>query len=164
MMRDFGFDFYRYDKYCQNLFARGFDVTEEEKRFTLVTAFELLEHLDNPVSVIEKLLQYSSSIFFTTELVPKSTPQPDQWWYYCLDHGQHISFYTLQSLQLLAERFSLNLYSNGSGYHLMTDRKISPLLFRLLCREEVVSLSNWLYTRKSLLDEDYKRITGIEIR
>jgi len=164
MMRDFGFDCYRYDKYCDNLFARGFDVVEDgEKNFTLVTAFELLEHVVDPVPMFENLLRYSSSIFFTTELVPKSTPPPDQWWYYCLDHGQHISFYSLQSLQLLADKFSLNLYSNGLGYHLMTDRKISPFLFRLLCRDEIVSLSNWLYKRKSLMDEDYKRITGIII-
>jgi len=164
MMRDFGFDYYRYDKYCQNLFAKGFDVKEEEERgFTLVTAFELLEHLDDPVATFEKLARYSSNIFFTTELVPKSTPRPDQWWYYGLDHGQHISFYTLHSLHLLADRLSLNLYSNGLGCHLMTDRKISPRLFRLLCRDEVVSLSNWLYTRKSLLEEDFKRITGIGI-
>jgi methyltransferase family protein len=164
MMRDLGLDYYRYDRYCNNLFAKGFDVSEEEeRRFTLVTAFELFEHIEDPVPMFERLLQYSANIFFTTELVPKSAPRPDQWWYYCLDHGQHISFYTLDSLQLLAERFSLNLYSNGS-YHLMTKRKLSPFLYRLLCRGEVVSLLNWLYTKKSLLDEDYKRITGMEIK
>lgn len=164
MMRDLGFDYYRFDKYCQNLFAKGFDVTEEMENFTLITAFELFEHLVDPVSMVEELLQKSTTIFFTTELVPKSTPLPNQWWYYCLDHGQHISFYTLHSLRLLADRFSLNLYSNELGYHLMTDRKLSPFLFRLLCRDEVVGLSNLFYTRESLLDEDYKRITGVEIK
>ena len=88
---------------------------------------------------------------------------PDQWWYYCLDHGQHISFYTLNSLQVLADRYSLNLYSDKRGFHLMTNRKISTRLFRLLCRDGVVGLLNGHFTRKSLLDEDYKRITGIEI-
>jgi hypothetical protein len=50
-------------------------------------------------------------LIVSTDLVPRPTPLPDEWWYYGSDHGQHVSFYTLPTLQYIAEKieFSLNL-------------------------------------------------------
>ena len=51
LMRNYGFDFYYFDKYCQNLFANGFDLKDSAcSRFELLTAFELFEHFSEPVS------------------------------------------------------------------------------------------------------------------
>src|SRR6187551_714050 len=44
LMRDKGFDFYRYDTYCKNMFAEGFD-DKGELDYELITAFEVFEHL-----------------------------------------------------------------------------------------------------------------------
>jgi hypothetical protein len=161
MMRDIGFDFYWLDKFCSNLFAKGFEADEHTKaRYELLTAFEIFEHLVNPVEEIEHMLQFSRNILFSTELIPPRNPKPDDWWYYGLDHGQHVSFYTTRSLILLAEQFGLRLYSNGKSLHLLTEKKLPPFLFRKasIYRYAIV-LSSFL-KKKSLLADDYFKLTG----
>jgi hypothetical protein len=39
---------------------------------------------------------------FSTLLVPEPAPKLEDWWYYGLEHGQHIAFYTRKSLAVLA--------------------------------------------------------------
>ncbi|MBD1852324.1 glycosyltransferase [Cyanobacteria bacterium FACHB-502] len=151
MMRDLGFDFYWYDKFCQNIFAKGFEAdTSGLKNYELATAFEVFEHLTNPVVDISEILKCSSSILFSTELLPPSNPKPDEWWYYALGEGQHISIYTYHSLLQLAEQFNLNLYSNGRSIHLLTQEKISAHQFQSICRYSSRSVG-----KRSLIEKDY---------
>src|SRR5262245_2421890 len=99
-MRDLGFDFRYYDKYEQNLFARGFESRlEGTNSFELITAIEVFEHMTEPLFEIQTLLAHSDSIFFTTELLPADYPGLDKWWYYAPEHGQHISFFSRRSLE-----------------------------------------------------------------
>lgn len=80
LMRDKGFDFYRYDTFCENLFAKSFDtVFPSNPSYELVTAFEVFEHLVDPLSEIEKMLQFSPNIFFSTGLLPPTNPKPGEW-------------------------------------------------------------------------------------
>jgi len=161
LMRDYGFDFYRVDKYCQNLFAKGFDLEESVcNSLELLTAFEVFEHFSNPSANFVELFKISSNILFSTELIPASNPKPEEWWYYGLDHGQHVSFYTVQSLKHLANRNGLNLYTDQRNFHLFTKGKISPFLFRLLCSNKLSTLFNLFNRRSSLLATDYEAITG----
>ena len=95
LMRDLGLDFYRYDKFCENLFAAPFDIPFLENRYEAVTAFEVFEHLHCPLEGIEEMLSLSRNILFTTQIVPSDNPAPTAWWYYGLDHGQHVSFYSV---------------------------------------------------------------------
>src|ERR1017187_3028144 len=78
LMRDAGFDFYRYDKFCSNLFAKGFDVAPtDDKGFELLTAFEVFEHLPDPLGGLDAMLALSTNILFTTCLIPlKDPPRP----------------------------------------------------------------------------------------
>lgn len=164
IMRDYGFAFYRSDKYCRNLFAKGFDLEEPDcDALELLTAFEVFEHFLDPAGELDKLLKLSSNILFTTELIPPSNPKPEEWWYYGLDHGQHISFYTVKSLQHLANSKGLNLYSNSHNFHLFTKKKISHLLFRLLCSKVVSTMFNVFNRRASLLAADYEKMTGTRL-
>src|SRR6266404_6918618 len=60
LMGDAGFDYYRYDLHCENLFAHGLDLAESEnsrieKKFDLLTAFEVFEHLADPLSEVRKM-------------------------------------------------------------------------------------------------------------
>jgi len=50
LMRDYGFNYYWEDKYCSNLLARGFEASKSTKPFAALTAFEVLEHVYDPVS------------------------------------------------------------------------------------------------------------------
>lgn len=128
LMRDRGFDYYRQDIYCQNMFANKFDVTDlpNNPKFELVTAFEVFEHLENPVEEIEKIFQYADTVLFSTELIPdEKIKSSDDWWYFSPETGQHIAFYTPESLRLLAEKFHCKFYSNNRNLHLFTRQDIA---------------------------------------
>ena len=154
LMRDLGLDCYWCDKFCENIFAKGFEY-EETGEYELVTAFELFEHFVNPVEDIKKLLSYSTSILFSTELLPENNPKPEEWWYYSLQEGQHVSLYTSKAISIVAEQLGLNFYSNGSNLHLLTEKNLSPTLFESLCYCETPELK-----KASLIERDYLKATG----
>ncbi len=161
LMRDKGFDFYRSDKYAKNLFAKQFEASETIS-YDLLTAFEVFEHLVNPTDEVERMLKLSDAIFFSTTLLPVHQPKPGEWWYYCLDHGQHVGIYTKQTLTFLARKFSIFLYSDHKNFHLLTRKPVNPQLFQLS-----VGFGKWvdvlLPKRPSLLPQDYFSITGMRI-
>jgi hypothetical protein len=163
-MRDAGFDFRQVDAFCPNLFARGFEAPAGDVRYEMVTAFELLEHVADPRGELRRLRALSGNLLLSTVLVPPEPPLPEAWWYYGLDHGQHISFYTPRSLAILAGHCGLRLYSEGS-LHLMTEGRLSPAVFRTLVRNGAAAevLRRFLRRRqrkRSLLAEDYEKLTG----
>lgn len=160
LMRDRGFDFFRYDRYCDNLFARGFDAdVTTRSRYELVTAFEVFEHLPDPLKTVEEMLALSDSILFSTLLIPADTPKPGEWWYYGLEHGQHVMLYTPTSLATIAERYGLFLYSKHD-LHLMTRKRISRGWFRLAASRRMGAWLDRLSGRPSLLEADYARVVG----
>jgi hypothetical protein len=133
LMRDNGFDFYWHDPFCQNLFALGFEWNAiNNKKATLLTTFESFEHFANPHEEIEKMLALSPTILFSTILVPEPAPEPSAWWYYAFDQGQHISLYSKKSLEEMAKRHGLTLYTNGVNIHILTAHKINFFNFTLL--------------------------------
>ena len=138
LTRDIGFDFYWQDLHCDNLLSRGFEYKPElRKNIELLTAFEVFEHLVNPPEEIEKMLGISKNIVFSTVLLPSPTPKPEEWWYYGFEHGQHISFYSLKTLEYLAVKFKLDFYST-KGLHILTNKKINPFFLKL-----IAALSNY---------------------
>ena len=126
MLRDRGFDFYRQDRYCQNIFAEYFDLEDlpAGASFELLTAFEVFEHLVDPAGEVERMLGLSESILFSTELQPEAHPTPASWWYFIPETGQHVSLYSRKSLEILAERFQCQFYTNGTNLHLLTRRTL----------------------------------------
>lgn len=157
IMRDYGFDYYRFDTYCENIFAKHFDLQDSPARkFQLLTAFELFEHLDNPVEELGKMLQLSDSIFFSTELIPgRELESAHDWWYFAPETGQHIAMYSEDSLRRLARKFNCNFYTDGHTLHLITRRKLNPLLFRLSLKSKVAWAVMKVSGRKSLLQNDF---------
>jgi hypothetical protein len=125
LMRDKGFNFYHTDKYCQNLFANYFDLQDlkDNPKFELTTTFEVFEHLANPMEEIKQILQFSDSLLFSTELQPKNISKVDDWSYFSTETGQHVSFYTSEALEYIADKLGYNFYSDGSFLHLFTKHK-----------------------------------------
>ena len=121
LMRDIGFNYYWDDKYTINLFARGFEYSKEG--IDAITTFESFEHFINPLEEIEKMLQISKTVIFSTELLSSDVPETKDWWYYGLDHGQHISFYNENTFQFIANKYGLNYYNLGS-LQLLTNKNI----------------------------------------
>lgn len=120
MMRDMGYDYYWEDKYSQNLHAVGFEA--EDGKYRVATAFEVLEHLENPVEFIkEKKAKFNFEMFFfTTRLYKSERPKPD-WDYYSLETGQHISFYNKKCLKALADKFDMKCISIGHDHLFYTN-------------------------------------------
>jgi hypothetical protein len=161
LLRDKGLDYYHHDKHCVNIFAKGFEFKPQEPgRFEAITAYEVLEHLPDPLKSLEEMLAHSSSVLFSTLLLPPDKPKPGNWWYYSLETGQHVSIYSLCSLQTLAQRLGLRLYSNEKSIHLLTKKTISPFLFSLLTHPKIARAAGVLFRKSSLIPSDYQKITG----
>ncbi len=156
-MRDLGYDFWHYDKHCQNLFANGFDAdTSGAAHYELATAFEVFEHLAEPIPAIESIFQLSDSILFTTDLIPDPPPRLDEWWYFGPEHGQHVAFYTPEALRRLAAQFGARYFEGCNGFHLLSRRNLSETRFRLATRSRVLRAINFLFRRRSLLPSDFQ--------
>lgn len=133
MMRDIGFDFYWRDKYAQNILAPGFSAAAGSFPFTAVTAFEVLEHVHNPLDFVAEALESGGSrtLIFSTETFSGTPPLPGQWWYYAPETGQHISFYQSRTLARIAKHHGLNFYSKA-GMHIFTDQRLTRPAVALL--------------------------------
>lgn len=166
LMRDKGFDFYRYDIYCQNLFAKYFDYKDlpANQRFNVLTAFEVFEHLDDPLAEMKKMLSFSDNLIFSTELQPNAQVTPDNWWYFIPETGQHIALYSAKSLKLLAAHFNLNYYSHGSLHIFSSRSDINlPKLLNAVTITKVARKVESLVNRRdaktgSLLQKDFNYI------
>jgi 2-polyprenyl-3-methyl-5-hydroxy-6-metoxy-1,4-benzoquinol methylase len=158
IMRDNGYDYYNYDPMCENIFSQAFNVNgNDTTRYDLLTAFEVFEHLENPVEDVEKMFQYSDSILFTTELQPPKNIE--SWWYLVPETGQHISFYTTKSLAELAKRTNSSVYSKGN-IHVMSRKQVNGFLFNLITSSGVKGLLRMRssMSKKSLLQKDFEKI------
>ncbi len=158
LMRDKGFDFYRQDIHCENHFAKYFDISELNKvdKFELVTAFEVFEHLVNPIKEISEIFEFSDVVFFSTELQPQNKINSTaDWWYFAEETGQHISFYTIKSLEIIAKKMNCDLYSNDRNLHILTRKKLNSNPFE-----------EWEKSNKNILiiRSLYKVIRFIETR
>jgi Methyltransferase domain len=154
LMRDSGFNCFWYDLHATNNYARGFEF-EKGETYDLLTSFEVLEHLVDPIAELSRMMSLSDNVFVSTELLPRPTPRVADWWYYCTAGGQHVSFYTLEALRVIARRFERNCLSHGS-YHLFSRGPHSRLLFRLATDQRVSRILNTIRTRSSLTDSDFQ--------
>jgi hypothetical protein len=122
LMRDFGVDFDWHDPYTENVLARGF-VMNSDSKYELATTFESYEHFVDPIAETKVILQSANNILATTELIPHPIPPVDSWWYYGFEHGQHIAFYSKNSISKIAQVFNLQYY-NADNFHLLTKSKL----------------------------------------
>lgn len=146
LMRDYGLDFLTDDAYTPNLFMRGFEYMNQ--KIEAVTCFECFEHLSDPKKEIDKIFSFSTNIFFSTVLFSGEVAPADDWEYYGLNHGQHVSFYSLKTLKYIAKKHNVNVYSDGANLHLFTKKKIPNWLFELLLTSTIIQLD--LVIRKML--------------
>ena len=131
LLRDVGVNALWTDPFSENLVAKGFEFTNQNN-VSLVTAFESFEHFVRPCEEMIKLLKIAPNILLTTSIIPEPAPNPSDWWYYGLDHGQHIGFFKLKTLQYIADKFGLYLISDGFDRHFFSKQKYSYKIWRML--------------------------------
>ena len=130
MLRDIGLDCYWSDKYAENIFAKLFPSQKKEK-YDLVTAFEVFEHLENPVVEIKKIIKtYKPKIILFSTMLHNGNPDKN-WWYFVPQGGQHISLFTKKSLKELAKKTGMKLSTNGKNLHILSSKRI-PSLFLII--------------------------------
>jgi hypothetical protein len=152
LLRDIGIHAYWHDEYTRNIFAHGFDNPPND--ISLVTAFELVEHLVSPLETIQSIFNRSRNLLFSTLLAPVPTPNFSHWPYYGLEHGQHIGFFRYKSLMYISSQTGKYLLSNGSNMHLLTSEPLSYINWRFL--RKVAQLTPFLRLRlNSLTQTDY---------
>lgn len=158
LLRDYGVNALWSDYYCKNLLARGFE--HENEPADIVTAFEAFEHFVNPSEELDKLLAIAPNVLFSTEIIPDPAPKQSDWWYYGKEHGQHIGFFRIRTLQKLAQARGKYLVSNGVSYHLLTDKPINQFLWKMMVRANKLIP---LLLRCKLVPKtwsDYKKMAG----
>ncbi len=155
-MRDLGYDFRYHDAYCENIFARGFDgVLDGGERYEATTAFEVFEHLQDPLTTVERMASVSSTIVFSTYVIPTPAPKIGDWWYYLPVTGQHIAFYSHRSLEIIGERFQLRSYSHGKEIHMLSSKSIPEPFFRLVASPRLAKWLDLFMPRATLLYRDF---------
>lgn len=157
LMRDRGFNFYWSDLYASNDYARGFE-SKAGATYDFAAAFEVLEHLIDPLDELSPLMGCSPDLLVSTCLVPEPAPRIADWWYYVPTTGQHISFYTRRSLQVIARRFGRHLLSHGP-FHLFSSEPKNKVLFLLATRIRVARIVNTIYRRPGLTQKDFEQMT-----
>ncbi|MEO6303495.1 MAG: class I SAM-dependent methyltransferase, partial [Bacteroidia bacterium] len=125
LMRDKGFDFYWHDDYCENLFANGFEA-DLKKKYDIITAFEVFEHLPNPQDIFKILIGNSKCFVFSTCLQDISKPEEFlKWWYRAEYSGQHISFFSKKALEMIAKSYNRNYYYiESQSIHIFSEFKM----------------------------------------
>ncbi len=132
MLRDYGIEALWSDPYCENLLSKGFEYSNGSA--SLVTAFEVFEHFEHPTTKFGELLTIAPNVLISTTVIPEPTPSPDSWHYYGQDHGQHIGFFRVKTLELMARKAGKYFASDGMDYHLFSDKPVSKFIWRKIVR------------------------------
>ncbi|WP_413207437.1 methyltransferase domain-containing protein [Rhodospirillum sp. A1_3_36] len=108
LMRDRGFDVWRYDPLCSNHFAIGFDKGDAQPGpWPLVSLFEVLEHLPNPAEDLRELAALDADVIIATSAPYRG--QEADWPYLSPEIGQHVFFWSAKGLDILAQRLGMRL-------------------------------------------------------
>jgi hypothetical protein len=103
-------------------------------------------------------MDLSDNVFVSTCIVPQPSPGLSDWWYYVPSTGQHISFYTTESLRRIAIRFGRQLLTCGP-YHLFTREPQSSVLYKLATKLRIAQIINRVYQREGLIETDFEKMT-----
>ena len=110
LMRDHGLNCFVSDQYAKPTYAQGFTVANF-KRPQLATAFEILEHFANPSKDLEAVFDLGADVVLVSTSIFDS--QGSDWWYLGPESGQHVFFYSSQSLDWISRKFDYTHFKSG---------------------------------------------------
>lgn len=160
LLRDRGVDALWSDRYCENLLAKGFE--HKKEKASLVTSFESFEHFVNPAEELDRMLGIAPNILLSTEIIARPAPAQSDWWYYGKEHGQHIGFFRVETLQKLAADRGKYLLTDGRSYHLISDKKINIKIWTLARLVFRIFPSVTRFKLKSKTWDDHQKMVDFE--
>jgi len=159
MCRDLGLNAFWQDKFCHNIFANGFEVNESQFPVKIISAFEVIEHFDEPEKQLAELFEKAENVLLSTHLIPSPAPMPNKWWYYGLDHGQHIAFFRTSTLNYLAKKYGFYLISDGKSIHLFSQKKINKVLWLFCIKTKHILVPFLSFFMKGKTESDSQYLT-----
>jgi SAM-dependent methyltransferase len=121
------------DVFCATLRANGFPVavtydpmvpqyaSRPEGKFDLVTCFETLEHVPDPVASIARIVECMAdpgAVFYSTLTQPADFDKHGLSWWYVGPRNGHISIFTKQALAIAWSRHGYKTAALSDGIHL----------------------------------------------
>lgn len=163
LMRDRGFHFSHFDPMAENVFAPEHEAAGlDSTRYDLITGYEVLEHLVDPVESLAPLAAATDRLLMSTQLLPAPAPQPDEWAYYSPETGQHVTFFTTEALHRLADRLGFDGVVVGDFLHLFYRGDVRWAVRRLVRSSKLAYLAGLTLSvpdrRHSLLQSDVDAI------
>ena len=117
MLRDKGVDAFWFDKFAENLLAKGFEYNSVDNA-DIILAFEVVEHLEEPLAQIKEIMQKTDCFIFSTDLITRlNYTSNSDWWYFARDSGQHIFFGSYVTMLKISEVIGCK-YQNIEGIHI----------------------------------------------
>jgi hypothetical protein len=102
LLRDVGINAWAYDLHGVPRLAAGFQ-SEDLSDCKMINLCEVAEHFDEPARYIEKIFSADPGV---TVIQTVLFDQPDENWYYLgIEHGQHVFFYSVKALDLIANKY-----------------------------------------------------------
>lgn len=129
---------------CHDPFGVSEMTSAKYRTYNLVTAFEVLEHVPDPVSTLSSILDCMTT---GSAMIIIGTLSSDEriddrlrltWWYAAPRNG-HISLYSKRSLAVLAAKFGLHCVSPSAGTHIMSRSPVSHAIIARLAFSKVVA-------------------------
>ena len=161
LMRDEGFNFFTTDPFCENMFAKGHEPDPGFKAQAL-TAFEVFEHIADPLTFVKDAFsRYQTRTLIFSTLTYGDAPPGLDWWYWCFETGQHITFYNRRSLALIAEKLGCHYFSLSDELHVITDQPLNRIQKIVLRNRRARKFYDKMTrkrrrTRESLIWPDYE--------
>lgn len=123
LLRDAGIDARWRDKYSANLLARGFE-DDGSGQVDLLSAFEVFEHMIDPLGELRGMIQRAPIVLLSTELIRDEQSPSPAWWYLGPEHGQHIGFFRERTLHWVASQLRCHTETYGGSVHLFSRAQI----------------------------------------
>jgi hypothetical protein len=167
LLRDTGHECYGFEPFTQPVLAERYTFRDENRVLALsnlrvIMAIEVVEHLQNPKDFFGKALSLADTLIFSTELIENSKGN-NEWWYYSQDTGQHISFFSKETLSRIAS-INYRHYASmrNNSLHIMAKRSSDIRLLRILTGRlsaqiavQVAKLARKIHGRTSLTQSDH---------
>jgi len=122
LLRDVGYDFHCCDKYGQAEFMAGLSWDALDRRCRVVTIFEVAEHFADPRAEWARLFAADPDVVIGSTGLYQG--QGADWDYLSPESGQHVFFYSFDTLAALAHRHGRHAYHVGM-YFILTRNALS---------------------------------------
>jgi hypothetical protein len=147
LLRDHGFDARWYDAYGRNDFAPGFE--DDGSTPDVICAFEVAEHLTHPAAELRPIFERGAKLILlgTETRTAKIEQEGTAWWYLAPHMGQHIFFYTEDSMKFIAKQHGHHYMRLGNLHYFTKDpvpRLRGGLMWRLLTPFRLRLVRAWL--------------------